>query len=229
MTKQYSWLLFDADGTILDYQAAESHSLKASAASFGLDVTVEVVNLYREINSALWADLEKGKISSLELRVKRFKKLALRLDLDIPAEDFSRVYLQELGSSGFMISGAGRMLADLPDEMHKAIITNGIKDTQYGRLRKAGLMEVFDEIIISEEAGIAKPATGFFDYTLERIGYRNTEEMLVIGDSLSSDIAGGAGYGIDTCWFNPEGYENNTDIEPSYEIADWDGLFRIIK
>ncbi|RKX73341.1 MAG: noncanonical pyrimidine nucleotidase, YjjG family, partial [Spirochaetes bacterium] len=108
------------------------------------------------------------------------------------------------------------------------IITNGIKDTQYGRLKKAGLMEIFEEIIISEEAGIAKPAVGFFDYALERIGFRQIENMLVIGDSLSSDIAGGAGYGIDTCWFNPEGLENNSSVKPTYEISGWDGLFKIL-
>ena len=61
--KRYSWLLFDADGTILDYNAAETHSLKSAAANFGIDVTPEILSLYREINSALWADLEKGKIS----------------------------------------------------------------------------------------------------------------------------------------------------------------------
>ncbi len=228
MKKKYSWLLFDADGTILDYHAAEVFSLEAAAASFGFQISAQVLNLYREINSALWTDLEKGKISSLELRVKRFNTLAVRLGWDISAEKFSQAYLMELGNSGFMIPGAEKMLADIPRDTHKAIITNGIKDTQYGRLKKAGLMEVFEEIIISEEAGIAKPAAGFFDYTLERIGFRQIANMLVIGDSLSSDIAGGAGYGIDTCWFNPEGLENNSSVKPTYEISGWDGLFKIL-
>ena len=227
--KRYSWLLFDADGTILDYNAAETHSLRAAAANFGIDVTPEILSLYREINSALWADLEKGKISSIELRVKRFDSLASRLNWDVSAVDFSRTYLKELGNSGFMIPGAREMLTDLPEDMARAIITNGIKDTQYGRLDNAGLMNDFAEIIISEEAGVAKPAAAFFDYVLDRIGFRNRDEMLIIGDSLSSDIAGGVGYGIDTCWFNPDGLENKTGIEPTYEISDWEGLLNIIK
>lgn len=229
MLKPYSWLLFDADGTILDYNTAETHSLKAAAASFGFDVNPEILSLYNEINSALWVDLERGNITSLELRVKRFDSLASRMDWDVSAVDFSRTYLQELGNSGFMIPGAREMLADLPGDMQRAIITNGIKDTQYGRLKKADLMNDFVEIIISEEAGSAKPAAAFFDYTLDRIGFRNREEMLIIGDSLSSDIAGGVGYGIDTCWFNPEGRENKTGVEPTYEISCWDDLFEIIK
>ena len=121
------------------------------------------------------------------------------------------------------------MLTDLPEDMSRAVITNGIKDTQYGRFDNAGLMNDFAEIIISEEAGAAKPAAAFFDYVLDRIGFRNRDEMLIIGDSLSSDIAGGVGYGIDTCWFNPDGLENKTGVEPTYEISGWDGLLKIIK
>jgi len=228
MNYRYSWLLFDADGTFLDYRAGESHSLRAAAASFGRDADEEALNLYRTINSGLWAELEKGRISSLELRIRRFEQLCEQLGWDIPAADFSRAYLEELGGSGFMIPGAREMLGNIPDAIHKAVITNGIRDTQYGRLRKAGLMDVFDEIIISEEAGIAKPAAGFFDYALDRIGSRNKDDMLIIGDSLSSDIAGGVGYGIDTCWFNPGGGENKSGITPTYEISDWEGLFRIL-
>jgi len=228
MRNKYSWLLFDADGTILDYRAAEAHSLKTAVSSFGLDADEEVLKLYQSINSALWTELEKGAISSQELRVKRFDTLSSRMGWELSAEEFSRVYLQELGRSGFMMPGAAQMLKDLPRGINKAIITNGIKDTQYGRLKQASLMDTFDEIIISEEAGTAKPAAGFFDYALERIGSRKIEEMLVIGDSLSSDIAGGNGYGIDTCWFNPEGLENTSGIDPTYEISGWEGLFRIL-
>lgn len=226
--KQYSWLLFDADGTILDYDAAEAYSLNAAAESFGYRVTPEISDLYKKINSALWAELERGNISSLELRVKRFDSLATKLGWTVSPTDFSRRYLEALGRSGFMIPGAREMLDNLPGFMNRAIITNGIKDTQYGRLRKANLINDFAHVIISEEAGVAKPAAGYFDYTLDVIGFREIEKMLVIGDSLSSDIAGGAGYGIDTCWYNPAGLANKSGIKPSYEISDWDGLFRIL-
>lgn len=228
MSKQYSWLLFDADGTILDYVAAEAYSLKTAAASFGYQITPEITVLYKKINSALWAELEKGNISSLELRVKRFDSLAAELGWTVSPSDFSSTYLEALGDSGFMIPGAREMLDNLPERMNRAIITNGIKDTQYGRLRKADLMNDFAHVIISEEAGVAKPAAGFFDYTLEIIRSRKTAEMLVIGDSLSSDIAGGVGYGIDTCWYNPDRLMNETDIKPTFEISDWEGLFGIL-
>jgi 2-haloacid dehalogenase len=224
----YTTLLFDADGTLLDYDVAESHSLAAAAGSFALEVTPEILEVYRRINSALWTDLEKGLIDSLTLRVRRFELLARSTGWNIEAEAFSRRYLEELGCSGFLIPGTEAMLDALPARLTKAVITNGIRDVQYGRLTRAGLANRFEHIIISEDAGAAKPSPLFFDYALERIGSRNPLEYLIIGDSLTSDIAGGAGYGIDTCWFNPGGLSNGTDIVPDYEISGWHELPSII-
>lgn len=44
------------------------------------------------------------------------------------------------------------------------------------------------------------------------------ENVLIVGDSLTSDIQGGADYGIHTCWFNPNRKENKLGIKPTYEI-----------
>ena len=225
---RYSWLLFDVDGTLLDYDAAEDHALGAAAAAFGLKVTPEVRSLYRSINAALWAELEKGTVSSAELRVLRFDRLAARLGMTLDAASFSEAYLAELSRAGFLIDGAREMLDGLPETISKAVITNGIRDTQYGRLTRAGILDEFDHIVISETAGAAKPSPLFFDYLMDLIGDVPLERMLVIGDSLSSDIAGGVGYGIDTCWFNPGGKANDGPHAPTYEISDWREFVEVI-
>jgi len=226
----YKYLLFDADGTILDYDRAEENALNQAAAASGYSVTDDIREVYRKINSQLWAMLEKGLISSEKLRVLRFEKLAEASAWNnLDAADFSKLYLKFLADSGFMINGAMQMLNNLPSETVKVIITNGIKDIQISRLTKAGIIGMFDAVIISEEAGVPKPAGEFFDYTLKKINYYEKSEMLVIGDSLSSDIAGGIDYGIDTCWFNPSGKENTTSRVPDYEISSWNDFFEIIK
>lgn len=48
--------------------------------------------------------------------------------------------------------------------------------------------------------------------------------MLVIGDSLTSDIKGGNNAGIDTLWFNPHRQENTKGVHVEYEA---DSLERI--
>jgi FMN phosphatase YigB (HAD superfamily) len=76
----------------------------------------------------------------------------------------------------------------------------------------------FAEVIISEEVGAAKPDPAIFDATFERLGHPRRAEVLLVGDSLTSDIAGGRGYGLDTCWFNPTGTARPADATSTYEI-----------
>ena len=225
---RYSWLLFDADGTLLDYDAAEDHALRIAAESFGWTATPEIRELYRTINSELWLGLEKGTVTSEELRVLRFVRLSERCGWKLDAEAFSDAYLTELSRGGFLIEGAEAMLDRLPVGISKAIVTNGIRDTQFGRLAAAGILEKFAHVVVSETAGAAKPSPVFFDYVMNLIGGVPPDRMLLIGDSLSSDIAGGVGCGIDTCWFNPGGKANNSPFEPTYEISLWEEFAEIV-
>jgi len=82
------------------------------------------------------------------------------------------------------------------------------------------LTTFFEAVIISDEIGVSKPHTPFFDHTFEQINFPKKSEVLVIGDSLSSDIRGGHNYGLDTCWFNPKGLKNHLEIAPTYEIGE---------
>ncbi|MDF1568442.1 MAG: YjjG family noncanonical pyrimidine nucleotidase [Spirochaetaceae bacterium] len=228
MQRRFDWILFDADGTLLDYDAAESHSLAVSADSFGISLSPEMHHAYREINSALWRQFELGQVSSEKLRVRRFNELAALFGLEMSGSDFSDAYLSALARSGHMMDGAREMLDSLPRDYRLAVITNGIRDVQYGRLRAAGILEKFEYVIISEDAGAAKPSPDFFKYMCRKLDERRKDRMLVVGDSVSSDIAGGVGYGIPSVWFNPESIPNKSDVQPDWEIRDWVDLERIL-
>ena len=113
----------------------------------------EIRNIYRGLNSALWAAFERGDVSSEELRVRRFEQLCAGFDWDVSADDFSSIYLEELMRSGDLIPGAPELLDALPSDIQRAVITNGIRETQFSRLRESGLLSRFAEIIVSEDAG----------------------------------------------------------------------------
>ncbi|MBP3927270.1 MAG: HAD-IA family hydrolase, partial [Clostridium sp.] len=98
------------------------------------------------------------------------------------------------------------------------IITNGISETQYRRLRDSGLDEYFTDIFVSEDAGSQKPQKEFFDYCFLRIREKDPSQMLIIGDSLSSDIRGGKNAGIATCWLDDGSQQMATDLKPDYVI-----------
>jgi len=224
MTCRYAWLLFDADGTLLDYERAEQTALETAFALHSVDWDSEAHQSYRSINAALWREFEEGLVDSATLRVRRFERLFVERGWDLDARRFSETYLRSLGSAGFRLPGVDSMLDALPAACGKAVVTNGIRGVQFGRLRTAGLLERFSHIIVSEDAGAAKPDPVFFDHCFERIGFYALDRMIIIGDSLSSDIAGGHRAGIDTCWYNPDRQPNDSEWTPSYEIADWSDL-----
>ncbi len=229
MNFKYKWLLFDADGTLLNYEQSEKHALSVVFNEFNMEFTTLYLEKYHKINSALWAELEKGTITSEKLRVKRFELLLNNLEQNVNANLFSEKYLKALGQTDFLIDGTHEILNKLNGHVNLAIITNGIKEVQNSRFRKTKLNKYFKYLIISEELGVAKPDKLFFDYTLNKINFYDKDKMLIIGDSLNSDILGGNLSNIDTCWYNPKGKINETEIKPTYEIQKLAEIYRIIQ
>jgi YjjG family noncanonical pyrimidine nucleotidase len=165
-----------------------------------------------EINKELWSDFEKGKISTENLRVKRFEILFSDLNVNYDPRQFSDSYLMYLSNTTYLIEGAEDVLKSLSEKTGLILITNGIKEVQRSRLRKSTIKDYFSHIVISDEVGAAKPDKKIFEAAFKLINYPQKKDVLIIGDSLSSDIKGGNDYGIDTCWLNPS--------EKPYESAN---------
>jgi 2-haloacid dehalogenase len=229
MFMSYTWLLFDADGTLFAYDGAEEEALKNVFVHYGLPFTDKIAARYKQINHVMWDRLEQQTITLLQLRWQRFADLFGELGISLDPKGFSDTYLHYLGQAAALIPGTLEFLAQLHGTFNMAIITNGITDVQLSRIKIAGLDRYFTYIFTSEEIGVFKPASGFFDAVFEGIGNPPKESTLVIGDSLSSDMAGGFGYGLDTCWYNPNGVENNTGIPIKYEIRRLSDLLAILK
>ncbi|WP_410513664.1 YjjG family noncanonical pyrimidine nucleotidase [Paenibacillus sp. BR2-3] len=224
---KYDVILFDADDTLFDYGMAEGHALSSAFLYFGMPTGAEDYKAsYKEINQVLWRDLELGRITSEVLRVERFNRLFAAHQLELDAQEFSAAYLRFLSEGAFLIEGAAELCGEL-SHCRLAIITNGIKDVQTSRIQGSPLCETFEQIIISEEAGCQKPETGIFEYAFAKLGISDKDKVLIVGDSLTSDIQGGINYGIDTCWFNPLGKVNESGIQPKYEISSLSELLDI--
>ncbi|GAE05226.1 5'-nucleotidase YjjG [Paenibacillus sp. JCM 10914] len=196
----------------------------ALASAFGeinQECTQVIVDSYRRINQQLWNEFEQGSITQNELRTARFERLLTeqRISCDRDAQAFSDTYIKYLGLGSFLMEGAEQLCHRLTDRGQRmAIITNGIKEVQFKRIGGSALCNSFECIVVSEDAGFQKPQEGIFDYAFQKLNDPNKEDVLIVGDSLTSDIQGGAQYGIDTCWYNPLRKPNNTTIKPKYEI-----------
>ena len=135
-------------------------------------------------------------------------------------------YVWGLGNNGGLYPGAREMLDSLASSATLALITNGIGEVQRTRIERLAIDQYFSSVVISGEVGKAKPGTEIFDIVFEQLGGPDKETALIIGDNLGSDIQGGINFGIDTCWFNPEGRDSN-GMTITHEIVDLSALLAI--
>lgn len=213
----YKWLLFDIDGTLFDYVKAEENALQKSFEQTGISFEARFLPAYRTINDQLWREFERGQINQQVLKTRRFELLFETLEVDCDPQEFSVTYLANLAGGTFLMAGAAETVKSLSQKFNLAIITNGLTDVQRPRLANSVINRYIKALIISEEVGAAKPDPQIFDIAFERMNHPAKREVLIIGDSLSSDIQGGYNYGIDTCWFNPTGKVNG-QVTATFEI-----------
>jgi 2-haloacid dehalogenase len=226
---EYKWLLFDADGTLFDFDRAEASALCKTLEQFGVPFTPEHLTTYQRINKQLWRALENGLITHGVLGVRRFESFFEELQLDLSPHSFSPAYLEQLGTCSELIAGAVEILQALHTRYQLAIVTNGLKSVQRSRLACSPIRDYIAEIVISEEVGASKPDRAIFDAAFERIGRPLKSEVLMIGDSLTSDIEGGHRYGVDTCWYNPTNQSQSVDLEITYQIRNLGELADLLK
>ncbi|MDY0020038.1 MAG: YjjG family noncanonical pyrimidine nucleotidase [Anaerolineae bacterium] len=216
---RYTWVLFDADDTLFDYGKAEAAALRKTFEVAGLGFEAPYLEVYHTINQRLWQDFELGKIPREVLRTRRFALLFEAIGVATDPVRFAEAYVQYLAEGGDLMVGAAETVAALYGKVGLVLITNGLTLVQRSRLARSEIAPYFTDVVISEEVDAMKPDRAIFDAAFARMGHPEKAEVLIVGDSLTSDIKGGSDYGIDTCWFNPAGSPCDPDVRISYEIA----------
>ncbi|MEF9953386.1 YjjG family noncanonical pyrimidine nucleotidase [Clostridium sp.] len=226
---KYEVLLFDADETLFDFKKSEREAFKNAMIEFGVDYDESYhLPIYKEINTAIWKEFEEGLITQAKLKIDRFKRLSTKLNIDFNPEEFAASYMNHLSYGSFLYEGAIELVNDLSKKYKLSIITNGLTLVQNRRIRGSEIASFFDDIVISEEIGISKPSPEIFEHALKNLNHADKSKVLMIGDSLSSDIKGGANYGVDTIWFNQISSENTSDITPTYIAKNFEEIRKIL-
>lgn len=222
----YKVVIIDLDNTLIDFDYMEKCSLKHCLGSFGLPVTQEVINRYVTINQALWDGLELGQYKKSEILTLRFERLLNEFNLNGNPVDMNQTYLGGMANYLKMMDGASELLEYIKDKYTVVMMTNGVTSAQNAKLDKGHLRQYFDHILISDEVGSHKPNVKIFEHMMSLIGHFEKSEMIIIGDSLTSDMQGGINFKIDTCWYNPD--KKDSDQKLTYTIEHLSDLLNIL-
>ena len=215
-------ILWDVDGTLLDFSAAETCALRACFRAFALgDCPDDMLLRYSSHNQAYWRMLENGEIEKERMLTERFATFFTAEGIRCEdAAAFNRAYQEKLGETVVPIDDAVRLVASLRGRVRQYAASNGTRTAQRRKLTKSGLLALFDGVFISEEVGAEKPARAFFDYALGQIGVSKKDEVMIVGDSLTSDMRGGNNAGIRCCWYNPAGAPDFLGLTIDYQIQN---------
>ena len=236
-------ILWDIDNTLLDFDEAEVAALNKGFEEFELgEFTEEMLKEYMVINRRRWQMLERGEMPKKEVVEGRFIEFFEGRGLPVEkAVPFNNRYQELLGEVVYFRDNAYEIIKDLKGKVLQCAASNGTKVAQVGKLKNSGLGELFDLVFISEDVGYEKPAIEFFDKALgdsiallrEKgdLGAEeelNLSDVLMIGDSLTSDMKGGNNAGIKTCWYNPKGHVNDKGVQVDYEIKELSEVYGIL-
>lgn len=205
--KHFKIILWDMDGTLLDFYPAERNAICTTMEQFGLgECTDAMVKKYSKINELHWKKMELGEITKQQVLENRFAMFFEGEGIKFNRyKEFNENYQINLGAKVFFHEKAYEIVANLKGKVLQYAITNGTYTAQCLKLKNSGLDKIFDGVFISDQIGFQKPSKLFFDYVEKHIPMVSKDEILVIGDSLTSDMQGGNNMGVRCCWFN---YDN---------------------
>ncbi|WP_125710211.1 YjjG family noncanonical pyrimidine nucleotidase [Companilactobacillus zhongbaensis] len=217
---KYPIILFDLDSTILDTNKNAENALHKMdiAKSFAFDN--HEIAYWHELNNHLWQLFEKGEISRDALLDQRFKKYFEHFNVDVDTSSFQEEYIHLFASEHELLPNARKTLSDLSRDRKLYVISNGTKFKQHAQIEGADIGQYFDDIFLSEDLGYKKPDPMFFKKMDDQLGNVPNDEMLVVGDSLTADIAGANAVDIDSVWYNPSRSKNSSVYKPTYQVDD---------
>ncbi|KZN37243.1 hypothetical protein N474_07360 [Pseudoalteromonas luteoviolacea CPMOR-2] len=217
---KYTHILFDADETLFHFDAYLG--LKTLFAQYDINFSREDFTEYQKVNAPLWIQYQQGEIDAYTLQVTRFTQWANKLS--VSPETLNNGFLNSMAQICAPLPGAKSLLTALSPNTSLSIITNGFSALQQKRLDKTGFSHFFDQVVISEQVGVAKPDPLVFEHTFDLLGNPDKSQVLMVGDTPKSDILGANRFGIDSCWLQHEGITCPEDVNPTYQVTSLSAL-----
>lgn len=231
-------IFLDIDDTVLDFEAFVRRTMRLGFAYFHLPPYEEsMYDTFFRVNSRLWHAIEQGQIVRAQLIDLRWQSIFRELGINGDGPAFERYFRNALLSSAIPMPGADEMIPWLSRRFLLCAASNGPVAQQQTRLGLAGYLPYFHHLFISEQLGVQKPDPVFFSRSLDRLNASPLPgfsypvlpgEVLMVGDSARSDMQGGIGSGMKTCFFSRHGSTPPAELPVDFVITDLTQLKEIL-
>jgi 5'-nucleotidase len=223
---KYQWILFDADETLFHFD--NFAGLKHMFAKHNVVFEQAEFDEYQTLNKPLWVEYQNGNISAEQLQTRRFQRWSDTLA--ISTKELNKQFLNAMADICKTLPGAVELVKYLHEnKVNMGIITNGFAQLQHIRLERTGFLPYFSPVVISELVGVAKPNALIFEDALRKMNHPDKKHVLMVGDTLESDILGGNSFGFDTCWLNHHSKQHPAEITPTHQISSLTELLAWLK
>lgn len=225
-------VLIDIDNTLLDFDASVKEAMKDGFKEFGLGSYEDsMFQVFERINTEMWQEIEQGCLTYEELLQSRWNRIFSALNISFDGCRFENYFRHYLFDSAIPVEGAEKILSYLSKRYVLCVASNGPYEQQINRLRRGNMLSYFSKLFISEKIGASKPSKKFFLHCLSELNNESEilpSEVIMIGDSLKSDIVGAIDMGFKTCFFN-KSKNGKADVLPvDYLINTLDDIRKFL-
>lgn len=205
-SEPYSIVLLDMDGMFFDFYACERRAFINTGWEHGFQLSEGEYEEYQIINQQVWKKLEQGLVTADELKTVRFEEFFGRRDIhQLDFCHFAQRYQYWMSQGGDLYPGAEELWKRIRKKYRTCVLSNGTPWSQRSRLELSGLLPYTDCVVTSEEVGTPKPSARMFEYAMKQMGEMEKSRYVMLGDSISADIKGAVGFGVDSIWYNRTG------------------------
>lgn len=211
-------IYFDLDHTLWDFDKNSALAFKHIFKSRSITLTIEnFLEAYTPINYRYWELYRDNMVSKEVLRFGRLKDSFDALKFETSDDTINLIaddYIKHLPENNHLLDGSKELLEYLKPKYKLHIITNGFEEVQHTKMNNAGILEYFETITTSEEAGVKKPNALIFQKALEKSNAR-PDKSVMVGDNYIADIRGAENYGLRTIYFD---YYKKGEVKPAIQV-----------
>lgn len=224
--EKYEILLLDLDDTLIDNTENVKYAFKKMVEFLGQKFSEEGFIKWMNLDNKFWTDFHAGKIKvpsiyqkPQELFVQYVRSLRYKMyfENNIGIEEafkINNLFLESLNEVVVPIEGAYETLNYLYQRYQLVIATNGPTSAVNSKLGKIDCLKFVTSVFSVDmtRKTDTKPNRQYFEELKEFLQFYDASKMLIIGDSLQSEVLGGMNSNIDSCWFN----RNNKELPNEY-------------